>query len=193
MVTAVVSKVLGEVDSKISALQHDNASLNDRIAQLELRIDILEKQNDINNQYSKRNCLPVSDIKEEQGESMDSIFKCLSTEIKVGIDIHDIDNMHRLGKPKSSSEKSSTGHLHRTELGKSSSLIVQLKHSKILERVFINEELTKTRGEVYYHARRLVKNKRVQSAWTSNGVILIKDNSDKVHRCESMGELVKFN
>ncbi|XP_052786063.1 uncharacterized protein LOC128221495 [Mya arenaria] len=143
---------------------------------------------------------------------MDAIFKCLSTEIKVDIDIHDIDNMHRLGKPKSSSEKSSTGQstssnkqlnsrprdiIIKFTLYRARQVVFthrsQLKHSKILERVFINEELTETRGEVYDHARRLVKIKRVHSVWTSNDIILIKDNSEKVHRCESMGELSKCN
>ena len=53
------------------------------------------------------------------------------------------------------------------------------------------KNLPKTRGEVYYNARCLVKNKRIQSAWTANGVILVEDNSNIVHRCKSMSQLVR--
>ena len=98
MVSAIVSNVFGDVNTKVSALQHENDALNDKVVQLERRIDLLEKQNDANNQYSRRNCLRVSGIKEKPGEQMDSIAKRLSTEMKVDIDLKDIDNMHRLGR-----------------------------------------------------------------------------------------------
>jgi len=140
---------------------------------------------------------------------MDSITKRLSTEIKVDIDLKDIDNMHRLGRQ--TPETPSTGPLTANmQLNSRPRDIIikfttyrarqavfthraELKHSKIFARVFINEELTKTPGEVYYNAICLVKNERFQSAWTSNGIILVEDNSNRVHRCESMSELSKFN
>ena len=53
------------------------------------------------------------------------------------------------------------------------------------------KNLPKTRSEVYNNARCLVKNKRIQSAWTANGVILVEDNSNIVHRCKSMSQLVR--
>ena len=107
MVSAIVSNVLGDVNTKVSALQHENDALNDKVVQLERRIDLLEKQNDANNQYSRRTCLRVPGIKEKTGEQMDSIAKRLSTEMKVDIDLKDIDYMHRLGRQKS--ETPSTG------------------------------------------------------------------------------------
>ena len=97
MVSAIVSNVLGDVSNKVSALQHENDALNDKVVQLERRINLLEKQDDANNQYTRRNCLRVSGIQEEPGEQMGSIAKRLSTEIKVDIDLKDIYNMHRLG------------------------------------------------------------------------------------------------
>ena len=98
MVSAIVSNVLGDVSTKVSALQHENDALNDKVVQLERRIDLVAKEDDANNQYNRRNCLRVSGIKEVSGEQMDSIAKRLSTEMKVDIDLKDIDNMHRLGR-----------------------------------------------------------------------------------------------
>ena len=52
-------------------------------------------------------------IKEEPGEQMDSIAKRLSTEIKVDIDLKDIDSMYRLGRQtfKTSSTGPSTANM----------------------------------------------------------------------------------
>jgi len=50
MVSAIVSNVLGDVSTKVSTLQHENDALNDKVVQLERRIDLLEKQDDANNQ-----------------------------------------------------------------------------------------------------------------------------------------------
>ena len=160
MVSAIVSNVLGDVSNKVSALQHENDALNDKVVQLERRIDLLEKQDDANNQYTRRNCLRVSGIQEEPGEQMGSIAKRLSTEIKVDIDLKDIYNMHRLGRQ--NTEISSTGpstanmqlNSHPTDIiikftaYRARQAVfthrAELNTLKILARVFINEELTKT-------------------------------------------------
>lgn len=68
-----------------------------------------------------------------------------------------------------------------------------LKIAVNYKRVFINEELTKKRGEVFFNEIfNLVKDNSVNGTWTSNGIILMKDNRDVVHRCESMDDLAKL-
>lgn len=209
MVSAIVTNVLDGVNSKMSTIQDENKVLKDRVELLEKKIELLEKQGDTANQYSRRNCLRVSGIKESDGESMDEIVKHLSTELKADIDLRDIDNMHRLHSKNARSDASSSGQSNKSADQRPRDIIIkftsyrarqqmysrrsELKHSKVFERVFINEELTRQRGEIFYQARRLVKTKRLKSAWTSNGVILVKDNSDVVHRCELKNDLIKFN
>lgn len=209
MISAIVNNVLDGVNSKMSTIHDENKVLKDRVEQLEKKIEQLEKQGDTANQYSRRNCLRVSGIKESDGESMDEIVKCLSYELKADIDLSDIDNVHRLHRKKVRSDGSSSGQSNKSADQRPRDIIIkfttyrarqqmfsrrsELKHSKVFERVFINEELTRLRGEVFYNARRLVKSKHLKSAWTSNGVILVKDNSDVVHRCEFKNDLTKFN
>lgn len=210
MVSTIVANVLEGVQNKLSVIQDENICLKARVEELESRIKYLEHQEDQASQYSRRNCLRVSGIKEEEGESMENIVMSLATEIKAEIDIRDIDNVHRLGSSKPSTRQSQSNQSAMpSNIGRPRDIIIKftsfrsrqifytrrsaLKTSKVFGRVFVNEELSKKRGEVFFHARRLAKAKQVKSAWTANGVILVKDNSERIHRCERLSDLDKFN
>ena len=49
-----------------------------------------------------------------------------------------------------------------------------LKHSQITPKVYISEQLTKSASALFYEARLRLKDKRVLSAWTQNGHVLVK-------------------
>ena len=59
--------------------------------------------------------------------------------------------------------------------------------------VFLNEDLTKSRMDLLYKARGKVKGTFLLGAWSSDGVILVKDNEGRVHRITSEGDLIDFN
>jgi hypothetical protein len=157
MVKSIVSKVIEALQNRMSAIQDENSSLKERVSDLEKRVELLEIDHEASDQYSRRNCLRISGIKEENSESMTDIIKNLSAEIQANIDVHDIDNMHRLGRPNSNT--SSGKHPHRpnnqtrprdiiikfTSYRARQSLLScrsALINSKLFERVFINEELS---------------------------------------------------
>ena len=72
----------------ISDLQNEVSALNNKVA-------TLEKEADDQEQYSRRNCLLLHGIDEDQDES---------TDVKVINSASDIDRSHRIGK-KSSGKK----------------------------------------------------------------------------------------
>jgi hypothetical protein len=45
-------------------------------------------------------------------------------------------------------------------------------------RVFISEHLTKAASDLFFEARKLVRDKRLSAAWTQNGQIFVKASSD---------------
>src|SRR6218665_3721194 len=45
-------------------------------------------------------------------------------------------------------------------------------------RIFVNENLTKANANLFFAARSLVKNKKLSSAWTMNGYVYVKSDSD---------------
>ncbi len=61
--------------------------------------------------------------------------------------------------------------------------------------VFVNEDLTRYRSNVLYEARKLVKSKKLASAWSSDGNLLIKiekDDPTTIHRIQSAEDLNSF-
>ena len=67
-----------------------------------------------------------------------------------------------------------------------------LKDSQRFKGVYINEELSKQRREVFFQARGIAKIQKIKSTWTANGIILLKDHSDTVHRWASTSDVSKF-
>ena len=58
--------------------------------------------------------------------------------------------------------------------------------------VFINEDLTKPRNKILLKARKMVKEKHLSSAWSSDGTILVRDKEDTKHRIMCKSDLATF-
>lgn len=64
----------------------------------------------------------------------------------------------------------------------------QLKNTGSANRIYISEHLTKSASDLFFTARRMVKDKRIASTWTQNGQVFVKVSStDPTAR----GKLVK--
>ena len=46
--------------------------------------------------------------------------------------------------------------------------------------IYINEHLTKRASDLYYKARKLVKNDKIFAAWTRNGQVFIKQTKEQL-------------
>lgn len=184
MTASIVDGVLGGLRTKVTELENENTSLKSRIQLLEDKLDRSE-------QYSRRNCLRLSGIPETANESVDEkIMEVLNT-LDAEVTLDNIDRAHRVGKPKGGSHrdiiiKFSTYRSRRKIMINKKQLKTQGK------RIYINEDLTRTRSDIFYRARSLVKSKKVQNTWTADGTIIIKDNSLKLHRIETHADLEKL-
>lgn len=190
LVNSIVSGVLSGLNSKITLLENENRQLQQRIQQLETAADNAE-------QYSRRNCLRISGVQEAETENTDDIVLNLARSIDVELSISDIDRSHRLGKPGLGSGDTSRP---RDIVVKFVSYRSRVKFYKarVLTKtrgyrgVFINEHLTRSRGKLLYQARRLVKSRQLKSAWTSDGVVLVKHLDDTVRRITRETELPTY-
>ena len=117
--------------------------------------------------------------------------------IGANLTLEDIDRSHRLGKPKPRSVPQHAGQLStrpRSIIVKFSTYRARNKLMKLKSHlkssgykdVYINEDLTKSRSQVFFQARKLQKDGHVKSTWTSDGVILIKANDDRITRFETL-------
>ena len=172
MISSIVEGVVSGLNSTIASLRQENAELKARIEMLENRAEAAE-------QYSRRNCLRIAGVPENQSENTDVYVIDLSRATEAEVSLDDIERSHRVGKPKNAGRP-------RDIIVKISSYRTRRKlyeaRTKTRDRgyrgVYINEDLTKSRSKLLLKARKMVKNKLVKSAWSSDGNILVRDLRD---------------
>ena len=115
----------------------------------------------------------------------------IASAIETNLVIDEIDRTHRVGKLEPSSTKPRdiiikfTSFRARQKMMRNKAKLKVMNHKS----VFLNEDLTLIRNKVFYLARILVREKKLEGAWTTDGVILAKDGKQKVHRLESQHDL----
>lgn len=194
MIDSIVKGVVSGLTEKIKSLEEANADLQQKNELLLSKISALESQADHSEQYSRRNCLRISGVPEQNEENTDTIVLQIATDIGSTIQLSDIDRSHRVGnvnrartRPRDIIIKLAT-YRARLDLYKRRTSLKQSGHAG----VFINEDLTRKRSNMLFHARRLLKAQRLKGAWSSDGTVLVKDNDNKVHRVASLSDLVPF-
>ena len=172
LVGSIVEGVLKGLKSKVAGLEKENTELKKRIGSLETALDNAE-------QYSRRNCLKITGVPETTEGSIDDYVCNLARAIDVDLSVDDIDRSHRLGKPRTAPEQKPRDIIVKFVSYRKRALFYKariLTKSRGYRGVYINEHLTKARGNLLYEARRRVKSKQLKSAWSSDGVVMVKLN-----------------
>ena len=134
----------------------------------------LEQIIDRQEQYSRRNCILIHGVKEEQNEDTDNVVvKLIKDNLEEDVDLTELDRSHRIGKKKSN--------------GKARPIIVKFARCNVRRKVFYNkkklkgknisitESLTKFWMEKHQEARELYDRKNV---WAYDGRIMFKVNDE---------------
>ena len=109
----------------------------------------------------------------------------IAAEIQADISLNDIDRSHRVGRspvsttpmpytPKAIIVKFATYRARNNFYRKRT----ELKGNQTFPRVFVNEDLTSSRNKLFKTARKLVKDNLINSAWTYDGRVFVKDLND---------------
>lgn len=165
-----IKKLLGNIfkENIIQSLKEENETLRERIHNLETRVEDLE-------QYSRRTCLKVSGVPEDKEEDTDKIILNIANDIGVNLKPEEINRSHRLPNSKNRSPRDIVVRL--TTYNKRLALIKarkQLRKPNMKQSVFINEHLTKQRGDLAYNARQLKRKGTIHDTWTRDGKIFVK-------------------
>ena len=186
LVSTIVNGVLDGLQKKITSLEEENGKLRSRVTALEVKLDKAE-------QYSRRNCLRLSGIKEKDGESVDSTVMEIANAIGANLSLVQVDRTHRLGKKKDSGKPRDII-IKFASYRSRQKVLANKKHLKdsAFKGAYINENLTITRNKIFYTTRQLLKDKMILGTWTIDGVIMIKDKHEKLHRIETIEELEEF-
>lgn len=195
LVDSVVQGVLKGLNDRIASLEEKNRNLESQNKALVTRVKTLESAAEQAEQYSRRNCLRISGIDEVYGENTDDIVLKMASDIGSDIQINDIDRSHRIGKPNAQRIRP------REVIVKFATFRARQKLFKMKKAlkdngytgVFLNEDLTKIRNQVVYEARQVVKADRAKGAWTSDGIILIRDFEEQVHRVTCSSDITAID
>lgn len=91
MVNTIVSGVVEGLNLTIQSLEKENRGLKARVELLEAKVDAAE-------QYSRRNCLRIAGVPENQSENTDVYVIDLTRAIDAKVTLDDIERSHRVGK-----------------------------------------------------------------------------------------------
>ena len=153
------------------------------------KINVLEKvsrqlTNDLDNleQYGRISLLRISGIPEPVGEvDTTETVRNLISEIDPEYKPTDVIRSNRVGKISLPGSLNSKTRQIIVRLADPSVKIRILRSRKNLRKsrnfksVYINEDLTRTRIKIFYHARQLLKTKQIENLWTTNGKIIKKE------------------
>lgn len=177
--TQGLAKVIAEEVKKVTE------PLVEKIGVMEKKVKQLQDDLDAQEQYSRRESLRISGLRQEEGEDIEErVLQMFNRQMKVSPPIapNDIARVHRVG---SKNPKNAT--VPRQVLVKLSSYKVRakvFKHKVNLtgSQLSINEDLTKQRAYVLYLARKAKHNGKLEDAWSFDGRINVRDSMKKIHR-----------
>jgi hypothetical protein len=163
------------LQSQISALQKENEHLRQEIDNLEM--------------YSRRSCVRVAGVPESQQDTDAAIVE-IAGKLNITLSREDIDVSHRVGPKSEERPRQIIARINNYELRhrllKSSK---NLRKVNGMERVSINQDLTKTRCKLAYEARQLVKLKNAKSTFVWDGKIFVIDHNDHKHKILSVADM----
>ena len=170
--------------------------LHNRITNLEQENKTLFHQLDELEQYGRRSMVRVSGIPEQPDEDTSSLLIEAAKKAGITLQPNDIEVSHRVGKP---NNRNGTG--SRQIIAKLKTVDLKFRLIKNWEKfkkhpdtrqISVNEDLTKHRDKLMYHARQLSRNRRIKQVWSSNGKIRIRDLNDKVFFIKQESDLIPF-
>ena len=175
-------------------LKKEITELRASLEKKEEKIKALENQVDSLEQYSRRNSLRINGFPENDSEDLYSeAVKLANDTLKVSppISISDIDRVHRIG-PRASPGKPAPRPIilkMATYRGRASIYKNRSKLRQCQEKIFINEDLTKTRSRLFWEARQFKKEKKILDCWTYDGTLVIKDLHGKIKTIQDIQQL----
>jgi hypothetical protein len=205
----LTDRVVAKLDRRLKQLNEEVAKRDDEILQLKAEINLLKSKADDVEQYSRRTSVRFVGIKEPKTNDQPEaeVIKILQA---VGLQPI-IQRCHRVG-PASDSASAPAQHAPTESLqvqprpkgpraiicqftGQKDKLDV-MRIRKDVQKVFpgvaVFEDLTRARASLAFQARKLKKEHKLESTWTFDGKVIVKDLKGVIHLIRSPEDLTKL-
>lgn len=190
-------------------LVKENDELRRMIKDLNLQNDERKTSFDVIEQSLRRNNVVIHGVPEEQDDDRPrleaKVLQLVNSNLGITLQESDIADIHRMPKPSDGQIISKNPNQAESKPPKPPAILLELKTRKtrnvIMEKrkllkgksISISEHLAPARSQLLMKANTLVSNKKLQSAWSSDGKILVKPNqSNRVITVKNITDLDKY-
>lgn len=177
-----------DLQCKLDQSNHDLTTLKDQTERSSAAIEELKAELNNLEQYSRRNCLRVTGIPENQNEDTDNIILRLAEEkLHTPLSLQDIDRSHRIGNPNAKG--------HRPIIVKFTTYAARFRFIKSRRKLKstgmgIQEDLTPRNRELLKKAS---THPKISSVWTVDGritcILKASDGSEGKRRIHGFSDL----
>ncbi|KAK7501735.1 hypothetical protein BaRGS_00007166 [Batillaria attramentaria] len=185
-----VSVAVGEVMRGIVRDLDERFSQPERVTNDKLLASVtrLTYENDLLQQYTRRESVRVYGIKQDEDETEEQVErKVMDIFTKCGVDVKldDTAAIHRVGKLKNGSRPVLVKFMSRRKRREVMEKKKQLKGEEGCERIYINDDLTPLRARLLGYVQRL---DGVERAWTVDGRVYCLKKLPEGHAATSGGQ-----
>ena len=203
-VSGKLGSLVGEqVQEQVQSFADALKRRDDEIERLSNKVNELENKLDHAEQYSRRNCLRILGLHEEEDEDTEAVtLNFINSEMALDppLAIDEVDRLHRVGKRDDRDPVKQRGIIIKFTTYRSRARVLKAKkalHKKTFgpydKPVYMNEDLTRKRSKILFAARGLKRDKRIADAWSHDGTIVIKDNHKNIFTIQSEEDLEKHS
>lgn len=190
----IESIVKMQVSTETEPLKREIVELRKEIEELRSKQQRQSQKQDDNEQYSRKKNIRIGNIKEEKGEDIAQLVVDIADKGNVKVSKTSIENCHRLGQERENKSRAVIVRFKSVE-----DKLEFVKCRKVLKekdaKIYISDDLTKTRSDIAYAARQMKRNKstNVKGTWVFNGCIYIETHMGDTVKINRLEELDKYN
>ena len=195
-----LSKRIDVLEKSYRDVCAENASLRDTIQSMNNRADTLAQSVDELDQYSRGSNIlvhgaPVSTVSVTENDLRQNMLHLLNTTLGVTIGDQDLIAVHRLPRHSNSTASAST---------RPPPVIIQFANKRIRNailskrkdlkgsKITLTEQLTSTRAALLRKANELAQAKKIQTAWSHDGRVLVRTLADRTIIIGNLHDLDQF-
>lgn len=180
-----LSKEINELREIVKRKDSEIETLNGKINQLENKVDDLE-------QYSRRNSLRVDGLTGVTDPMKAAIDFCNDKlNLTPPITADAFDRVHPIGPRREDKERpilmKFTSYHDRERVYKARARLRNFR-----ERIYINEDLTRTRSKRLWQLRQLKKSQCINDCWTFDGRLIVKDKQNIIKQISCEADIEKL-
>ena len=167
---------------------HSTTEVSKQVStQLEASVKSLTNELDDLQQYSRRTCLLIHGVAEEEAENVEAkVFDVINKEVKADLEIKDVSRTHRLGKKRTDNKPRPI--IVRFLSYRQRKQVFDKKKALNGKKMVITENLTKSRYALLQKCKDFFEKENV---WTYDGRICCKYNERKLV-FTNIGEFEEF-